>query len=122
MIELIGVIALIAVVLTGATLRGLLRKQSNFELIEAAPERVAGLYLRKADEVDAYWLYARLTNRKKLCLAAPWDVDAALARLAKAGVMLSADDVALLQAHKRRAAAKAPAPTGRRAASGVQVA
>lgn len=122
MIELIGVIALIAVVLTGATLRGLLRKQSNFELIEAAPERVARLYLRKADEVEAYWLYARLTNRKKLCLAAPWDVDAALTRLAKVGVVLSADDLALLQAHKRQAAAAAPAPSRSRAASGVQVA
>lgn len=121
MLELIGVIAIIAVVLTAATLRGLLRKQSNFELIEAAPERVARLYLRKADEVEAYWLYARLTNRKKLCLAAPWDVDAALTRLAQVGVVLSADDLVLLQAHKRQAAT-APAPARRRAASGVQVA
>jgi energy-converting hydrogenase A subunit M len=121
MLELIGVIALIAVVLTGATLRGQLRKQTNFELIEAAPERVTRLYLRKADEVEAYWLYARLNNRKRLCLAAPWDVDAALARLAEVGVTLSSDDLALLQAHKRQAAT-APTPARRRTASGVQVA
>jgi len=121
MLELIGVIALIAVVLTGATLRGRMRKQSNFELIEAAPERVARLYLRKAEEVEAYWLHAQLSNGKKLRLAAPWDVDAALARLAKVGVEPSSDDIALLQAHKRQAAA-APTTPRQRAARGIQVA
>lgn len=115
MLELIGVIVLIAVVLTGATLRGGRRKQTNFDLIEQAPERVARVYLRKADEVEAYWLYARLTNRKALCLAAPWDVDAALARLAKVGLVLSTDDLTLLQAQKRQASS-AGAPERRRAA------
>jgi len=92
MIELIGTIALALAALAGAILRGKRRKQTNFELIEGAPERVARLYLRHDLDVDADWLYARLTNGKKLCLAAPWDVEAALARLARVGLVLAPEE------------------------------
>ena len=111
MIELLGAIALVVIILAGAYLRGKQRKLSNFDLILAEPERVSRLYLRHAQEINAYWLHAELSTGKKLRLAAPWDLDAALARLAPTGLALDSEDRDRLQNLKREQARQAQACT-----------
>ncbi len=98
--ELIGAVVLVVGVLAGAYVAGKRKKQGALARIEAEPSQVARLYLRADPEIDAFWLHAELRTGKKLRLAAPWDVDATLARLAAVGLQLSANDQAALAAER----------------------
>lgn len=102
---LFAFIALLAV-LTLAWFRGRAKKQDAMSRIEASPQEVECLYLRHAPDVDAYWLHVRFNDGKKRVLAAPWEIEAVLARLEAFGLRLGAEDEALLA---QRADAAAPA-------------
>ncbi|TVO58499.1 hypothetical protein [Denitromonas halophila] len=112
--ELIGAVAIVVVVLAGAYLAGKCKKQDGLARIEADPTLAARVYLRADAETGAFWLHAEMRTGKKLRLAAPWDLDATLARLAAVELHLSEDDQAALTA-SRVASASAAEPQSRRA-------
>ncbi|TVO67025.1 hypothetical protein [Denitromonas ohlonensis] len=112
--ELIGAVAIVVVVLAGSYLAGKRKKQDGLARIEADPTLAARVYLRADAETGAFWLHVEMRTGKKLRLAAPWDLDATLARLAAVGLHLSADDQAALTA-SRVVSASAAEPQRRRA-------
>ena len=110
--ELIGAVAIVVVVLAGSWLAGKRKKQDGLARIEADPTRVARLYLRADAETGAFWLHAEMQTGKKLRLAAPWDLDATLARLAAVDLHLSVEDqAALKQMRAAQATEHAPRAT-----------
>jgi hypothetical protein len=98
--ELIGAVAIVVVVLAGSCLAGKRKKQDGLARIEADPTLAARVYLRADAETGAFWLHAEMRTGKKLRLAAPWDLEATLARLATVDLHLSADDQAALAASR----------------------
>lgn len=98
MMDVVAVGSVLIACLVLASFAGKQKKQTGLACAESEPENVARLYLRKASDVDAYWLHAQMTNGKKYCIAAPWEVEATLTRLARVGLRLSAHDRALLEA------------------------
>lgn len=84
------------------------QKHDALARIEAEPSIVSRLYLRAdPDLADAYWLHAELANGKRRLIAAPWDLEAALARLESLGLRLSPEDQGKPEhSHRRRAAAR----------------
>lgn len=98
MLELIFAVGAVIVALTLSSATGRRRKREGLAWVEAQPENVARLYLRAAAETDAFWLHAQMRNGKKRMIAAPWELDDTLRRLATRGLALSADDRAALDA------------------------
>lgn len=102
MLELIVAAAAVIAALALSVATGRRRKREGLAWTEAQPQDVARLYLRAAD-TDAYWLHAQMRNGKKRMIAAPWELDDILGRLAAHGVTLSDDDRAKLDASISRA-------------------
>ena len=98
MLELIFAVGAVIVALSLSWATGRRRKREGLAWVEAQPENVARLYLRAAAETDAFWLHAQMRNGKKRMIAAPWELDDTLRRLATRGLALSADDRAALDA------------------------
>ncbi|MCC4116540.1 hypothetical protein LLG90_14350 [Aromatoleum toluclasticum] len=92
MSELLGVTAAVLTFVSAACLLGRTRKQEGLAWLESRPQDVARLYLRSASDVDAYWLHVEFRNGRKRMVAAPWEIDEALRRLAPLGLRLSAQD------------------------------
>jgi hypothetical protein len=113
MLELLaGFVALVAL-LSISYFRGRSKKEDALSTALSSPAEVVRLYLRHAPEMDAYWLHAQFRNGRKRVLAAPWEVDAILARLEAKSLRLTDEDAALLRTHK--AAASASPNPGRQA-------
>lgn len=107
MLELVGATAAVIVFLSISYLAGRRKKREGLAWLEAQPGNVARLYLRAAPEIDAYWLHAAMKNGRKRLVAAPWEVEETLRRLAPTGLRLSAEDqVAFEAALARKAAAR----------------
>ncbi|MDT3670145.1 MAG: hypothetical protein ROZ37_07405 [Aromatoleum sp.] len=98
MFELIVAAAAVIAALALSHAAGRRRKREGLAWVEAQPQNVARLYLRAAGEADGYWLHAEMQSGKKRMIAAPWELDATLGRLAARGLRLSADDHARLGA------------------------
>ncbi|WP_018988303.1 hypothetical protein [Aromatoleum toluclasticum] len=92
MSELLGVTAAVLTFVSAACFLGRTRKQEGLAWLESRPQDVARLYLRHASDVDAYWLHVEFRNGHKRMVAAPWEIDDALRRLAPLGLRLSAQD------------------------------
>lgn len=92
MSELVGVAAAVLTFVSAACMLGRKRKQEGLAWAESRPQDVARLYLRPASDVDAYWLHAEFRNGRKRMVAAPWEVEDTLRRLAPLGLRLSAQD------------------------------
>lgn len=101
MLDVVGVGSIVIACLVLSSFAGKRKKQSGLALAESEPAKVARLYLRKASDVDAYWLHVQMTNGRKYCIAAPWDVEATLSRLARVGLHLPAQERALFEAVAR---------------------
>ena len=98
MLDVVGVGSVVIACLVLSSFAGKRKKQSGLALAEGDPGKVSRLYLRKASDVEAYWLHVQMTNGRKYCIAAPWDVEATLSRLGRVGLALSTQDRALLEA------------------------
>ncbi|WP_211163054.1 hypothetical protein [Aromatoleum diolicum] len=98
MMELLGASAAVIALLFIAYFVGSKKKREGLAWLEARPGDVSRLYLRAAPEIDAYWLHAEMKNGKKRVIAAPWEVEETLRRLASSGLRLSAEDQATLDA------------------------
>lgn len=92
MSELVVVAAAVLSFMSAAYMLGRTRKQEGLAWLESRPQDVARLYLRHAADVDAYWLHVEFRNGRKRMVAAPWEIDEALRRLAPLGLRLSAQD------------------------------
>lgn len=115
--ELVGAMLAVVVVLVGAYFAGKRKKQNGLARALARPGEVARLYLRADADVDGFWLQAQLAGGKKLRLAAPWELEVTLARLAAVGLQLSAEDQAALLARQTMPADPAAAPRAGRASA-----
>lgn len=93
MLEVAGVIVLVVAGLFASYFRGMRKKVDGLALAEAEPARVARLYLRRASDVNAFWLHMQTTDGRKYCIAAPWELEDTLARLEQVGLRLSQEDV-----------------------------
>jgi len=102
---LIAVVALLAFGLAGYA-HGRRKKQAFVALVQAHPEQVARLYLRPA-EAGSFWLHVQLQDGRKSRIAAPWEVDEALGRLASLGLRLGGDDQRALDEYRSGRAAQA---------------
>ncbi|MCB1905951.1 MAG: hypothetical protein KDH15_01160 [Rhodocyclaceae bacterium] len=87
---LLATVALLAFAIA-AVVHGRRKKQSFVALVQDRPELVERLYLRPA-ETGAYWLHVKLTDGRKARIAAPWELDEALAGLAERGLRLGHED------------------------------
>lgn len=92
MLELIVAAAAVIAALALSHAAGRRRKREGLAWVEAQPENVARLYLRAAGDAEGYWLHAEMRSGKRRMIAAPWELDATLGRLASHGLRLSADD------------------------------
>ncbi|AKU13373.1 hypothetical protein AzCIB_3480 [Azoarcus sp. CIB] len=92
MSELVVVAAAALTFVSAAYVLGRARKQEGLAWLESRPQDVARLYLRRASDVDAYWLHVEFRNGCKRMVAAPWEVEETLRRLAPLGLRLSAED------------------------------
>lgn len=92
MSELLSVAAAVLTFVSAACMLARKRKQEGLAWLESRPQDVARLYLRSASDVDAYWLHAELRNGRRRMVAAPWEIDETLRRLAPLGLSLSAQD------------------------------
>ncbi|MCK0508027.1 hypothetical protein [Aromatoleum anaerobium] len=119
MLELILATVAVIAALTLSSAFGRRRKREGLAWVEAQPENVVRLYLRAAADTDAYWLHAQMRNGKKRTIAAPWELDDTLRRLAVLGLALSADDRVALDASLARRADRRQDEGGRRARSGA---
>jgi hypothetical protein len=98
MLELVGAAAAVIVFLSFSYFAGRRKKREGFAWLQAQPQNVARLYLRAAPEIDGYWLHAAMKNGRKRLIAAPWEIEETLRRLAPSGLRLSAEDQAALDA------------------------
>ena len=92
MSELVVVAAAVLSLVSAACVLGRARKQEGLARLESHPQDVARLYLRRASDVDAYWLHGEFRDGRKRVVAAPWEVDETLRRLAPLGLRMSAED------------------------------
>lgn len=92
MSEFVLAVAAVLSCVLAACMLGRQRKQEGLAWLERRPQDVARLYLRHAADVDAYWLHAEFRNGRKRMVAAPWEVEETLRRLAPLGLRLSAQD------------------------------
>ncbi|MBD5800976.1 hypothetical protein AZOA_03780 [Azoarcus sp. Aa7] len=92
MSELVVVAAAVLTFVSAACMLGRARKQEGLARLESRPQDVARLYLRRASDVDAYWLHVEFRNGRRRMVAAPWEIDDTLRRLAPLGLRLSAQD------------------------------
>lgn len=92
MSELVVVAAAVLSFVSAAYVLGRARKQEGLARLESRPQDVARLYLRRASDVDAYWLHVEFSDGRKRVVAAPWEIDETLRRLAPQGLRLSAQD------------------------------
>lgn len=92
MSEMLLVTAAVLTLVTAACMLGRTRKQEGLAWLESRPQDVARLYLRRASDVDAYWLHVEFRDGRKRMVAAPWEIDDTLRRLAPLGLRLSAQD------------------------------
>lgn len=92
MSEFVVAVAAVLSFVLAACMLGRARKQQGLARVECRPREVARLYLRHAGEVDAYWLHAEFRDGRKGMVAAPWEIDEVLRRLAPLGLRLSAQD------------------------------
>jgi hypothetical protein len=104
MLELLGATAAVIVFLSFSYLAGRRKKREGLAWLEAQPQNVSRLYLRAAPEIDGYWLHAAMKNGRKRLVAAPWEVEDTLRRLAPTGLRLSAEDQAAFEAALARKA------------------
>ena len=102
MSEMLLVTAAVLTFVSAACMLGRARKQEGLAWLESRPQDVARLYLRHAADVDAYWLHVEFRNGRKRLVAAPWEIDETLRRLAPLGLRLSAQDSAALARLRRR--------------------
>lgn len=102
MLELIVAVVAVIAALALSHAAGRRRKREGLAWVEAQPENVARLYLRAAGDADGYWLHAEMQSGRKRMIAAPWELEATLGRLAARGLALSADDRAKLDASRFR--------------------
>lgn len=117
MIELLGAFVALTAALVVSYFTGKKKKREFLAKVQEKPQEVARIYLRHAAEVDSYWLHAELKSGKKARIAAPWEIDATLARLLSVGLQLSDNDKAALTARTARNEAEAKDPA--RAARGA---
>ncbi|MBR0566944.1 hypothetical protein J5J83_12550 [Azoarcus sp. L1K30] len=96
MVEVAGVVALVCAGLAVSYVRGMRRKIDGLALAEAAPARVARLYLRRVSDTNAFWLHMQATDGRKYCIAAPWELEDTLARLERVGLRLSQEEISYL--------------------------
>ena len=92
MSELVIAVAAVLSFILAACMLGRQRKQQALAWLESRPQDVARLYLRHASDVDAYWLHVEFRDGRKRAVAAPWEIDETLRRLAPLGLRLSAQD------------------------------
>ena len=92
MSELVVVAAAVLSLVSAACVLGRARKQEGLARLESRPQDVARLYLRRASDMDAYWLHVEFRDGRKRVVAAPWEVEETLRRLAPLGLRLSAQD------------------------------
>lgn len=102
MSELAGIAAAVLTFVLAACMLGRARKQEGLAWLESRPQDVARLYLRHAADVDAYWLHVEFRNGRKRMVAAPWEIDDTLRRLAPLGLNLSVQDQDTLARLRRR--------------------
>lgn len=100
---LIGFVAL-AAFLAISYCRGRVKKEDALATALSSPGEVERLYLRHAQDMDAYWLRVQFRDGRKRVLAAPWELAETLDLLGQRGLRLCDDD---LQLWVRHTAAKA---------------
>lgn len=96
MLELLGAAAAMIAFLSISYVLGRQRKREGLAWLQAQPGNVSRLYLRADPETGTYWLHAEMRNGKKRPIAAPWEVEETLRKLAPTGLRLSAEDRAVL--------------------------
>lgn len=102
MLELLPIIAGVVAYLGLCWYRGAQKKANCLASVKADPQIVERLFLRRAVDIDAYWLHIEMKTGKKFRVAAPWDVDATLAGLEAVGLHLSEADAELLRDKRQR--------------------
>lgn len=106
MLELLGAAAAVIAFLSISYVLGRQRKREGLAWLQAQPGNVSRLYLRADPETGTYWLHAEMRNGKKRPIAAPWEVEETLRKLAPTGLRLSAEDRAVLDAALVRGAVR----------------
>lgn len=106
---LVAVAALLAFAVAGFV-HAKRRKQEVVAALHSQPGQVARLYLRPA-ETGAFWLHAQLKDGRKSCIAAPWEVDETLEKLAALGLRLGAEDHEALGEYRRSQRTPGAEPT-----------
>lgn len=102
MLELLPIIAGVIAYLGFSWYKGAQKKANCLARVKADPQIVERLYLRRAADIEAYWLFIEMKTGKKFRVAAPWDVDAVLPELEAVGLHLSTSDAELLRDKRQR--------------------
>lgn len=110
MLELLTAFVALGVVLSISYLKGRAKKQDAVSTALESPTEVARLYLRHAQDVDAYWLHVQFRDGRKRVLATPWELADTLQLLGQRGLRLSDDDAQLWARHTAAKALAADAP------------
>ncbi len=110
MLELLTAFVALGVVLFISYFKGRAKKQDAVSTALESPSEVARLYLRHAQDADAYWLHVQFRDGRKRVLAAPWEAADTLQLLGQRGLRLSDDDAQLWARHAAAKALAAAAP------------
>ena len=102
MLEMLPIIAGVFAYLGFSWYKGAQKKANVLARVKAEPKIVERLFLRRAVDIDTYWLHIELKTGKKFRVAAPWDVDAVLPELEAVGLHLSESDYELLRDKRKR--------------------
>lgn len=99
MLELLTAFVALVVVLSISYFKGRSKKEDAVSRALESPGEVERIYLRHAQDVDAYWLHAQFRNGRKRVLAAPWELAETLDLLGQRGLRLCDQDAQLWARH-----------------------